>query len=153
SVGTIVSPTNTNDNAEVGRAIDSAIAKGASVVFANSRALSKEMDVKIYQQQDSTIFFTYSNDKVSNHNELYEARGYKGWWLAGKAAAMKAPKHARLGMVASYVTPEVVRTVNAFALGARTVAPALVVEVRWLFGWHGSGAPGAPDEATLAKQL
>ncbi len=57
----------------------------------------------------------------------------QAWYAAGKIAANIAQK--RLGVISAFINPETVFDVNAFTLGARTVKPNIVVEVRHMGFW------------------
>lgn len=65
---------------------------------------------------------------------IYDGRGYEGWYLAGITAG-RMTKSNVLGYVAPYPIPEVVRNLNAFALGARSVNSAVQVRPVWIFSW------------------
>lgn len=55
-------------------------------------------------------------------------RTEEAWFIAGRLAAKSAAK--RLGMISGIISPESVRNTNAFALGARSEKPSIVIEVR-----------------------
>lgn len=57
----------------------------------------------------------------------------QAWYAAGKVAANIAKD--RLGVISAFINPETVFDVNAFTLGARTVKPNIVVEVRHMGFW------------------
>ena len=65
---------------------------------------------------------------------IYDGRGYQGWYLAGIVAG-KMTKTNSLGYVAPYPIPEVIRNMNAFALGARSVNPEATVTPIWINAW------------------
>ena len=55
-------------------------------------------------------------------------------YLSGIAAGA-ASKSGKLGYVAAFPIPEVVRGINAFTLGARSVNPKATVQVSWTSTW------------------
>ena len=64
----------------------------------------------------------------------YFGRMYQAKWLAGKVAGhMTKTKH--IGIVAPVPIAEVIRHINAFVRGVRSVAPDAVVEVIWIYNW------------------
>jgi basic membrane protein A len=73
----------------------------------------------------------------------------QAYHLAGYAAALKT-KTKRLGFVGSYITPEVVRHINAFTIGAHRVDPSIVVEVRWVGFWFDT-TPNPPPGYVFAE--
>ena len=64
----------------------------------------------------------------------YGARAYEAVYLAGVAAG-KMTKTDLIGFVAPVPIPEVVRNIDAFALGAQSVNPTARVKVAWINGW------------------
>ena len=63
-------------------------------------------------------------------------------YLSGMAAG-KATKNNKLGYVAAFPIPEVIRGINAFTLGAQSVNPDATVQVTWTKTWF---------DPTLEKQ-
>lgn len=63
-------------------------------------------------------------------------------YLSGIAAG-KASSTGKIGYVAAFPIPEVIRGINAFTLGARSVNPAATVQVTWTKTWY---------DPTLEKQ-
>jgi len=55
-------------------------------------------------------------------------------------------KTGKIGYVGAFPIPEVVRHINAFALGAKAANPAVTVDVRWIYAWYG------PDKAKEATE-
>ena len=55
-------------------------------------------------------------------------------YLSGIAAG-KATKNNKLGYVAAFPIPEVIRGINAFTLGAQSVNPEVTVQVAWTKTW------------------
>jgi basic membrane protein A len=63
-------------------------------------------------------------------------------YLSGIAAG-NATKNGKIGYVAAYSIPEVIRGINAFTLGVRSVKPEATVQVTWTRTWF---------DPTLEKQ-
>jgi len=59
---------------------------------------------------------------------------YQVRYLSGVVAGMMS-KTGEIGYVASFPIPEVIRGINAFTLGVRSVAPEAVVHVRYCGSW------------------
>ena len=76
-----------------------------------------------------TGYQTASNVRVYDH-KLHEAA-----YQAGVTAAYLT-KTKTLGFVGTYPIPEVLRNVNSFALGARSVDPEIKVKVVWVNSWY-----------------
>ncbi|MCL2010470.1 MAG: BMP family ABC transporter substrate-binding protein [Synergistaceae bacterium] len=62
-------------------------------------------------------------------------RMYQPRYLSGMVAGSLS-KSGKIGYVAAYPIPEVIRTINAFTLGARQVNPHATVKVMWLHSWY-----------------
>lgn len=70
--------------------------------------------------------------RTSNFSTYWVHRE-QAWYVAGKVAATIGKK--RLGVISAFINPDCIRDVNAFALGARSVNPNIVVEVRHMGFW------------------
>jgi basic membrane protein A len=68
-------------------------------------------------------------------------------------AAASLSKTGKLGYVAAFPIPEVVRGLDAFTLGARAVNPAATVEVAWTSTWFEPTKEGQAADALLAKGI
>jgi basic membrane protein A len=131
------------------------IANGAQVVVLNSFSLRKVAE-DLGPKHPNVKFLTCSSNNTGPNFGSYFARSYQAWYLAGFAAGRKT-KTNRIGFVGSFVTPEVVRHINAFTLGARRANPAVQVEVRWEGFWFDLDPPDPVtnefNETRLTKQL
>ena len=84
-----------------------------------------------------------SADNLAN----YATRAYEPRYLAGIVAG-NMTRSGKIGYVAAHAVPEVIRGINAFALGVKAANPDAVVEVEWAKSWY------APEKATqLANKL
>src|SRR5690606_9934487 len=72
---------------------------------------------------------------------------YQGWYLAGIVAGEMTESNV-LGYIAPYPIAEVVRNLNAFALGAQSVNPDVEVRPIWIFSWF-----DPPGEREAAQAL
>ncbi|MBI9104124.1 MAG: BMP family ABC transporter substrate-binding protein [Spirochaetales bacterium] len=70
---------------------------------------------------------------------------YQMYYLNGMMAGALT-KTNKLGYVAAFPIPELIRHINAFALGAKAVNPDAEVNVRWIYSWYG------PDKAREAAE-
>ena len=71
-------------------------------------------------------------------------------YLAGMAAGA-ASKTGKLGYLASFPIPEVVRGVNAWTMGVRAVNPEATVKVVWLNTWFDPAKEKQAAEALIAE--
>jgi basic membrane protein A len=75
-------------------------------------------------------------------------RMYQPRYIAGMAAGA-ATESNRIGYVAAFPIPEVIRGINAFALGVAATNPDAVVEVSWTSTWFGIAEEGAAAQALI----
>ena len=64
----------------------------------------------------------------------YNGRLYQARFLAGIAAGKKSVT-GKIGYVAAFPIPEVIRGINAYAIGAKLANPKATVEVKWTNSW------------------
>ncbi len=69
-------------------------------------------------------------------------------YLSGIAAAKASPT-GKLGYVAAFPIPEVIRGINAFTLGARSVNPDATVQVAWTSTWFDPAVEKEAAESLL----
>jgi len=116
------------------KAIDKYVADGYQVIIANSWDHLATVRKKAAQYPNTT-FLHCSGIPVEPNVSSFFAHMEHAWYVAGRIAARKS-KTGHLGFIGSFVTAEVVRHLNAFALGAKKENPNAKVEVRWLGFWY-----------------
>jgi len=107
--------------------------KGYKIIFATSFGYMDSV-LEVAAEYPDTIFEHATGYKMADNVGIYDGRGYQGWYLAGIVAG-KMTKTNILGYIAPYPIPEVVRNMNAFTLGARSVNPDVKVHPVWIFTW------------------
>ncbi len=107
--------------------------KGYGVIFATSFGYMDSV-IEVAAEYPNVIFEHATGYKTADNVGIYDGRGYQGWYLAGMVAG-KMTKSNILGYIAPYPIPEVVRNMNAFALGARSVNPNVEVRPVWIMTW------------------
>ena len=88
--------------------------------------------------------------KVGANVVTYEARFYEGAYLLGVLAG-RMTKTNTLGFVGSFPIPEVLRNIDAFTLGARSVNPKIRTKVVWVDTWYDPGKERQGAEALIAQ--
>jgi hypothetical protein len=113
--------------------VDRQVASGASVIIANS--YNQQAHLLLAADEHPDVKFLLGGGTISNGRNLVSFYSYfeQAWFTAGKVAALRAKN--RIGMIVDLVAPDQVRAVNAFALGARSINPELVVQVEWIGFW------------------
>jgi len=107
--------------------------KGYGVIFATSFGYMDSV-IEVAAEYPDAIFEHCTGYETADNVGIYDGRGYQAWYLAGIAAG-KVTETNILGYVAPYPIPDVVRNMNAFALGARSVNPEVEVHPVWIFTW------------------
>lgn len=125
---------NIPENESSMRAMEQLIDAGCKIIFANSYNYQDYMLQVAKENPD--VYFEHCSGYLSNDNMAnYFGRMYQMRYLSGMIAAEMSPT-GKLGYVGAYRTPEVVRGINAFALGARAVNPDATVTVVWTNTWY-----------------
>ncbi|MBQ8507998.1 MAG: BMP family ABC transporter substrate-binding protein [Clostridia bacterium] len=82
------------------------------------------------------VYFGHCTGYITSDNlNTYMGRMYEAQYLAGIAAGMKTESN-KIGIVTTFPIPEVVRQVNSFCLGIRSVNPEATLEVKWTSSWY-----------------
>ena len=121
------------EGADAERILRDLASKGANVIFATSFGYMDSV-LAVAKEFPNVIFEHCTGYKSDKNVGIYDGRGYQGWYLAGIVAGKMTKKNV-LGYVAPYPIPEVVRNMNAFTLGARSVNPNVRVHIVWINAW------------------
>ena len=145
---------NVPEGSQVQNVIAQMIDQGAKVIVGGSFGYMDYM-VKMSRRYPDIKFLHASGYKRTKNLGTFFGRGYQGRFLAGIVAGLKAKSlnKPNLGMVAAFPIPEVVRNINAFALGAKEVYPQAKVEVIWTHTWNDSTKEKSAAEALLNKNI
>ena len=104
--------------------------------------------VKVAQRFPDVKFEHATGYKRTDNVSTYSGRFYEGRYVAGVIAG-KMSKTNKIGYVASFPIPEVVRGINAFILGARSVNPEMTINVVWVNTWYDPGKEGDAAKALI----
>ena len=118
---------------------------GYDMIFATSFGYMDAV-LEVAKDHPDVLFEHCTGYETADNVAIYDGRGYEGWYLAGITAGRMTESNV-LGYVAPYPIPEVVRNLNAFALGARSVNPDAELHPVWIMDWFN---PPAEREAAQA---
>lgn len=108
------------------------LAQSSQVVLATARDYGPSVLAAAARHPD--VRFLWVGDGVEHHGSAgatsYWVRIEQAYYVAGQIAATIGKR--RIGVVSGTVGPDSVRRVNALLLGARSIDPGVVVEVRHL---------------------
>jgi basic membrane protein A and related proteins len=133
------------ETAEVERVMERLIASGHKIIFATSYGYL-DYAIKVGEKHPDVIILHAGGLKTSKNVGTYWANSDAGMYLAGVAAA-HVTKSAKLGFQGGFQIPQLMRSVNAFTLGAQSVNPNITTTVVWNGGWW---EPQKETEATNA---
>lgn len=133
------------EGADAERVMRNLAQQGNKVIFATSFGYMNPM-AKVAKLYPNTIFMHATGYKTGPNMGTYDIHTYEGAYMLGVIAG-KTSKTNKLGVVGSFPIPEVVRNINAFTLGARSVNPKITTQVIWVNSWFD---PGKERDAALA---
>lgn len=122
------------EGADAERIIRNMAGKGYKVIFTTSYGYM-DPTLKVAAEFPDTVFMHCSGYKTAPNMGAYFGRMYQARYLTGMAAGAMTKSNI-LGYVAAFPIPEVIRGVNAFALGAQRVNPKAEVRVAWTKTWY-----------------
>jgi len=108
--------------------------QGYDMIFATSFGYMDPM-YEVAQEFPKIYFEHCSGYKTAKNMSTYFGRIYQPRYLSGIVAGRMTKKNA-IGYVAAFPIPEVIRGINAFTLGVRSVNPKAEVRVVWTNTWY-----------------
>ncbi|WP_070000142.1 BMP family ABC transporter substrate-binding protein [Cellulosilyticum sp. I15G10I2] len=133
------------ESQEVEAVAASMIDQGCNVIFATSFGYMDYLE-KMSKEYPDVKFFHCSGYKTTENMTAYFGRVYQARYLSGIVAGMKTETN-KIGYVAAFPIPEVIRGINAFTLGAQSVNPDVKVQVTWTNTWYD---PAKEKDAAIA---
>ncbi len=91
--------------------------------------------LQVAKQNPDTLYEHNTGYKTHDNMGRYMGRIYQARYLAGMAAGSISEENL-MGYVAAFPIPEVIRGINAFTLGARSVNSEVETKVRWINSWY-----------------
>jgi simple sugar transport system substrate-binding protein len=134
------------EGADAERVIRDLVSQGNKLIFATSFGFGDAME-KVAKDHPDVKFEHATGYKTSVNLRVYEAKFYEDAYLAGVVAGSMT-KTNTIGFVGSFPIPEVLRNINAFTLGARSVNPKVTTKVVWVNTWF-----DPPKESEAAQAL
>lgn len=137
---------NVAEGPDAERVIRGLVNSGHDLIFTTSFGFM-EPTIKVAKQFPNVRFEHATGYKRDKNVATYSARFYEGRYVAGVIAGHMT-KTGIIGYVASFPIPEVIRGINSFTRGLRSVNPDAVVKVVWVSSWFDPG-----KEANAANSL
>ena len=124
---------NVPEGPEVAQTIDDLVKDGNKIIFATSFGFGDAMIAASEKYPD--VHFEHATGIAPTDNMgIYFGAGEESLYLSGMAAGA-ATESGTIGFVAPFPIPEVIRHINAYALGAQSVNPEAQLKVVWVNSW------------------
>lgn len=124
---------NVPESADCQKIFESLAEKGYNVIFGTTFGYMDYI-LQVAKKYPNIVFMHCSGYKQASNVGTYYSRDYEGRYLTGVLAASYS-KTGIIGYVAPMGLPEVIRNINALALGAESVNPKIKVKVVWINSW------------------
>jgi simple sugar transport system substrate-binding protein len=121
------------EGADAERVFRDLASQGNKLIFGTSFGYMEPM-LKVAKEFPDVKFEHATGFKTAPNMAVYETKTFEGAYLAGVIAG-KMTKTNKLGVVASFPIPEVIRNINAFTLGAQSVNPKVTTRAVWISSW------------------
>jgi basic membrane protein A len=125
------------EGAESARVINGLVQGGHNLIFTTSFGYM-DATIDVAKKNPNVIFMHCSGYKTAENVGTYFGRMYEPRYLSGIVAGKMTQKNI-IGYVAAFPIPEVIRGINAFTLGVRSVNPEAEVRVVWTQTWFNPG--------------
>ena len=122
------------EGADAERTISQYVRQGYNLIFTTSFGYM-DPTITVAAGSPDVTFMHCSGFKTADNVGTYFGRMYQPRYLSGMIAGKMTESNV-LGYVAAHPIPEVIRGINAFALGARAVNPDVKVHVVWTQTWY-----------------
>lgn len=131
----------------LGDVVDQRAKEGVCLVFVAGGGLAGATE-QAAKEHAEVRFEVLDGQALASNVSTFEGRAYQAWFLAGLVAG-KATRSGKAGFVAPFAIPEVVRSLNAFAIGVRQSNATAAVQVEWSKTWNEPGLEGAAAQKLI----
>ncbi len=137
---------NVPEGADAERAMTQMALQGANIIFTTSFGYM-DPTINVAEKFPDVVFEHATGYKRADNVSTYSARFYEGRAVQGHIAG-KMTQSNKIGYIASFPIPEVIRGINASYLHAKKANPDVEMSVVWVFTWFDPA-----KEADAAKAL
>jgi basic membrane protein A and related proteins len=139
---------NVPEGPQTAQVIEDLVRDGNKIIFATSFGYQDAMAAAAPKHPD-VYFEQATGSKTGPNLAEYFGAGEDGDYLTGMAAGA-ASKSGKIGFVAPFPIPEVIREINAYTLGAQTTHPGATVQVLWTNTWFDPAKEKRAAESLIA---
>ncbi|KAF0091821.1 MAG: basic membrane protein A [Fusobacteria bacterium] len=125
---------NVKEDQSATQAMEALINQGAKAIFATSFGYMDYI-VDLAAKYPDVYFYHCSGYKAADNLSTYFGKIEQARYLTGMVAGSQTETN-KIGYVAAMPIPEVVRGINGFTLGVRSVNPEATVKVIWTNTWY-----------------
>ena len=137
---------NVPEGADAERAITQMALQGADLIFTTSFGYM-DPTINVAKKFPNVKFEHATGYKTADNVSVYSARFYEGRAVQGHIAG-KMTKTNKIGYIASFPIPEVIRGINSAYIHAKKVNPDVEFSIIWAYTWFDPA-----KEADAAKAL
>lgn len=135
-------------NAQIPQVVAGLVREGNKMIFGASFGMFENgVNGQLYRKYPDVLFEQATGLQVKKNQSEYFGAGEDTIYLSGIAAGA-ATKKGLIGYIVPFGIPEVVRHINAFALGAQVANPKAKVRLIWTNSWY-----SPPKETAAAQSL
>ncbi len=135
-------------NAQIPQVVAGLVRDGYKMIFGASFGnFESGVNGRLYQKYPDVLFEQATGLQIKKNQSEYFGAGEDTIYLSGMAAGA-ASKKGLIGYIVPFGIPEVVRHINAFALGAQATHPGAKVKLIWTTSWY-----SPPKETAAAQNL
>jgi basic membrane lipoprotein Med (substrate-binding protein (PBP1-ABC) superfamily) len=140
---------NVPEGPQTAQVINELINSGAKVIYATSFGYQPAM-LAAAKAHPSIYFAQATGTDLATNLSEYGAAGEDADYLAGMAAGY-ASTTGKIGFVAPYPIPEVIREIDSYTMGARYVHPGATVKVVWTNSWFDPATERSAAQSLVAS--
>jgi simple sugar transport system substrate-binding protein len=131
------------------RAIRAMAKSGADIIFATSFGYMEPM-LKVAKEFPNVKFEHATGYKQSKNMATYGLRLYQARHVQGVIAGLMT-KTNKICYVGAFPIPEVIREINTYYLGAKTVNPDVDIDIVWVNTWYDPGKEAQATDVMIAE--
>ena len=124
---------NIPETADAERVMEQMINKGATIIIAQSFGF-QDPALNVAAKYPKVTFLHASGFKLAPNFGTFWGNNFEAMYLAGIAAGA-ATKTGKLGFITAFPIPNILASINAFQLGARTQNPKVTTTVTYNNAW------------------
>ena len=135
-------------NAQAPQIVAGLVREGYTMLFGCTFGMFENgVNGQLYAKYPDVLFEQATGLQIKKNQSEYFGAGEDTIYLSGMAAGA-ASKKGLIGYIVPYGIPEVIRHINAFALGAQATHPGARVKLIWTNAWF-----SPPKETAAAQNL